>query len=94
MNLQNHKVKIALGLLLAVCVIIGYRIYSNIQADKARAAKLSQVRNVAVVTAHPVRQTIVPSLSFPAVWTRNGRQRLPLRWTDAWKRFMSVRVTV
>lgn len=63
-NLQNRKVKIALGLLLAVCVIIGYRIYSNIQADKARAAKLSQVRNVAVVTAHPVRQTIVPSLSF------------------------------
>ena len=43
MNLQNRKVKIALGLLLAVCVIIGYRIYSNIQADKARAAKLSQV---------------------------------------------------
>ena len=35
-NLQNRKVKIALGLLLAVCVIIGYRIYSNIQADKAR----------------------------------------------------------
>ena len=63
-NLQNRKVKIAFGLMLAVCVIIGYRIYSNIQADKARAAKLSQVRNVAVVTAHPVRQTIVPSLSF------------------------------
>ena len=64
MNLQNRKVKIAFGLMLAVCVIIGYRIYSNIQADKARAARLSQVRNVAVVTAHPVRQTIVPSLSF------------------------------
>ena len=64
MNLQNRKVKIAFGLMLAVCVIIGYRIYSNIQADKARAARLSQVRNVAVVTAHPIRQTIVPSLSF------------------------------
>ena len=63
-NLQNRKVKIAFGLMLAVCVIIGYRIYSNIQADKARAARLSQVRNVAVVTAHPIRQTIVPSLSF------------------------------
>ena len=66
-NLQNRKVKIALGLLLAVCVIIGYRIYSNIQADKARAAKLSQVRNVAVVTAHPVRQTIVPRPNTPSV---------------------------
>ena len=87
-NLQNRKVKIAFGLMLAVCVIIGYRIYSNIQADKARAARLSQVRNVAVVTAHPIRQTIVPSLRF------SGRQRLPLRWTDAWKRFMSVKATV
>ena len=63
-NLQNHKVKIVLGLLLAVCVIIGYRIYSNIQADKARAAKMSQSRSIAVVTAHPVRRTIVPQLHF------------------------------
>lgn len=63
-NLQNRKVKIFLGLLLAVCVIIGYRIYSNIQADKARAAKMSQSRSIAVVTAHPVRRTIVPQLHF------------------------------
>ena len=63
-NLQNRKVKIVLGLLLAVCVIIGYRIYSNIQADKARAAKMSQSRSIAVVTAHPVRRTIVPQLHF------------------------------
>ncbi len=63
-NLQNRKVKIVLGLLLAVCVIIGYRIYSNIQADRARAAKMSQSRSIAVVTAHPVRQTIVPQLHF------------------------------
>lgn len=64
MNLQNRKVKIVLGLLLAVCVIIGYRIYSNIQADRARAAKMSQSRSIAVVTAHPVRRTIVPQLHF------------------------------
>lgn len=64
MNLQNRKVKIVLGLLLAVCVIIGYRIYSNIQADKARAAKMSQSRSIAVVMAHPVRRTIVPQLHF------------------------------
>lgn len=63
-NLQNRKVKIVLGLLLAVSVIIGYRIYSNIQADRARAAKMSQSRSIAVVTAHPVRRTIVPQLHF------------------------------
>lgn len=63
-NLQNRKVKIVLGLLLAVCVIIGYRIYSNIQADRARAAKMSQSRSIAVVTEHPVRRTIVPQLRF------------------------------
>lgn len=63
-NLQNRKVKIVLGLLLAVCVIIGYRIYSNIQADRARAAKMSQSHSIAVVTAHPVRRTIVPQLHF------------------------------
>lgn len=63
-NLQNRKVRIVLGLLLAVCVIIGYRIYSNIQTDRARAAKMSQSRSIAVVTAHPVRRTIVPQLHF------------------------------
>ena len=63
-NLQNRKVKIVIGLLLAVCVIIGYRIYSNIQADRARAAKMSQSRSIAVVTAHPVRRTIVPQMHF------------------------------
>ena len=37
MNLQNKKVKIVLGILLAVCLIVSYRIYSNVQKDKARA---------------------------------------------------------
>lgn len=64
MNLQNRKVKIVIGLLAAVCVIIGYRIYSNIQADRERAVKMSQTRNIAVVTAHPKRQTIIPHLKF------------------------------
>ncbi len=63
-NSKNRKVQIVVGLLVAVCVIIGWRIYSNIQADRARAAKMSQVRTIAVVTAHPVRQTITPRLSF------------------------------
>lgn len=64
MNLQNRKVKIVLGLLLAVAVLISYRIYSNIQNERARAARMSQSRSVAVETAYPQRQTIVPRLEF------------------------------
>ncbi len=64
MNSQNRKVKIVIGILIAVCLIIAYRIYSNIQNERARAARLSQSRAVAVVTGHPSRQTIVPKLSF------------------------------
>lgn len=63
-NLQNRKVQIVLGLLLAVVVVIGWRIYSNIQGDRERATRMSQKRSVAVATSHPVRQTIVPQLSF------------------------------
>ena len=63
-NLQNRKVKIVIAIMAAVCLIIGYRIYSNIQNDKARAARMSQARSTAVVTAHPKRQTIVPQLKF------------------------------
>ncbi len=64
MNLQNRKVKIVLGLLLAVCVIIGYRIYSNIQNDRIRAANMSRTRTIDVQTGHATRQTIRPSMSF------------------------------
>ena len=64
MNLQNRKVKIVIGILVAVCLVIAYRIYSNIQNERERAARLSQSRAVAVVTGRPVRQTIVPKLSF------------------------------
>ncbi|MDY4919977.1 MAG: efflux RND transporter periplasmic adaptor subunit [Phascolarctobacterium sp.] len=64
MNLQNKKVRIVLGLLIAVCLIISYRIYSNVQKEKARAEKMSRVRTVSVTTGHATRQTIVPKLSF------------------------------
>jgi len=64
MNLQNRKGAIAIAVFLAVAGIISYRIYSNIQNDKARAAKMGQKRAVNVVTAHPTRQTIVPKLRF------------------------------
>lgn len=64
MNLQNRKVKIVVGLCIAVCLIIAYRIYSNIQNERERAARLSQSRAIAVEIGHPVRQTIVPELRF------------------------------
>ena len=52
MNLQNKKVKIVLGILLAVCLIVSYRIYSNVQKDKARAEKMSRVKTVEIGRAH------------------------------------------
>lgn len=64
MNLQNRKAKIAIGIFLAICLIIAYRIYSNIQNDRARAERMSRSRTVAVVTMHPIRQEIVPKLEF------------------------------
>ncbi|MGM9528612.1 MAG: efflux RND transporter periplasmic adaptor subunit [Phascolarctobacterium sp.] len=64
MNLQNKKVKIVLGIMVAVCLIISYRIYSNIQNDKARAEKMSRIKTVAVTTGHAQRQTIIPTMSF------------------------------
>ena len=64
MDLQNKKVRIVLGILIAVCLIISYRIYSNIQNDKARAEKMSRVKTVAVTTGHATRQTIIPTMSF------------------------------
>lgn len=64
MNLRNSKVRVILGILIAVVLIVAYRIYANIQHEKARAARLSQSRSVAVETVHPTRQTIVPVMSF------------------------------
>ena len=64
MNLQNKKVKIVLGILIAVCLIISYRIYSNVQKDKARAEKMSRTKTVAVTTGHASRQTIIPTMRF------------------------------
>ncbi|WP_405380999.1 efflux RND transporter periplasmic adaptor subunit [Phascolarctobacterium sp.] len=64
MNLQNRKVKIVVGILVAICLIISYRIYSNVQKEKARAERISQTKSVAVELAHPQRQTIVPQLRF------------------------------
>lgn len=64
MNLRNRKVQIVVGICIAICVIIAYRIYNNIQNDRARAAKVNNVRNAVVVTAHPIKQSIMPKLTF------------------------------
>lgn len=64
MNLQNHKVRIVLGILIAICLIIAYRIYSNIQNDKVRAERMSRTTSIAVTTGHATRQTIIPQMSF------------------------------
>ena len=64
MNIQNKKVKIVIGILVAICLIISYRIYSNVQKDKARAEKMSRVKTVSVTTGHASRQTIIPTMRF------------------------------
>lgn len=64
MDFGNRKVKIALAILLAIAAVVSFRIYNNIQKDKARAARMGQKRAENVVTALPGRQTIVPRLKF------------------------------
>lgn len=64
MNLKSRKVQIAVAILIAIVAIISFRIYTNIQNDKARAARMGQKRAENVVTAHPTRQTIIPKMKF------------------------------
>ena len=64
MNLQSRKMKIFVGLMIAIVVIVAYRIYDNIQKERARAARLSQTQAIAVSTGYPERKTIVPRLEF------------------------------
>lgn len=64
MNLQNRKVKIMIAVLIGIIAIISFRIYSNIQKEKERAASLGKKRAVNVVTAYAKRQTVVPSMRF------------------------------
>lgn len=64
MNLQSRKVKILIGILIAAILIISYRIVSNIQNERERAARMSQGRSIKVVTSYPQRMTVVPKLEF------------------------------
>ncbi len=63
-KIMDKKVKIALGLLVAICLIVGWRVYSNIQRERARAERMSQSRSVSVSTAHPTRTDIIPQMRF------------------------------
>ena len=63
MNLQNSKLRLALLILLALTMVISYRIYSNIQKEKSRASSIG-ARQVQVVTGQPQRLTLVPQLRF------------------------------
>ncbi len=66
MDLQkmDRKMKILVGVLVAVVLMVGFRVVSNIMArqDKARSAGGGKVAVVA--TAHPKRQTITPKIHF------------------------------
>ena len=64
LNNMSRRTKIVLGVLLAIVLVITYRIYSNIQKDKARAASMGAKKAVNVVTEHPQRMTIIPKLKF------------------------------
>lgn len=64
MNLHDRKVKIIIGILIALIVVIAFRIVRNIQNEKERAERIAQSRNVAVETGYPKRQTIIPVMSF------------------------------
>lgn len=64
MNLHNNKMRILLGVTIAVVLIVAYRIYDNIQNDRLRAERLMQAKTVAVTAAVPKRETIIPDLEF------------------------------
>lgn len=64
LNLQNRKVKILIGVFVAICLIVGYRIFSNVQKEKARAARMSQKRDVAVTLCETSRKTMIPTMKF------------------------------
>lgn len=64
MDWHNRNMKILIGICIAVVLIVCYRIFDNIQTERARAERMSRVQAVAVVTAKPERRTITPLLEF------------------------------
>lgn len=64
MNFQDRRVKILVGLCVLLCLVVGYRIFDNIQKNKERAARINKGREVAVEIANPQRVTIQPEMIF------------------------------
>ena len=64
MNFKDRRVKILVGLCVLLTLVVGYRIFDNIQKNKERAARIGRAREVAVETAYPKRITILPELIF------------------------------
>ena len=64
MNFKDRRVKILVGLCVLLALVVGYRIFDNIQKNKERAARVGKVREVAVETAFPKRVTLRPELIF------------------------------
>lgn len=64
MDWHNRNMKILIGICIAVVLIVCYRIFDNIQTERARAERMSRVQAVAVVTAKPEHRTITPLLEF------------------------------
>lgn len=59
--------------MIAFSTIVGYRIYTNVSAGKARAGKMAQAKAVAVQTAQVSRRDINPiaefSANLEAIWS-------------------------
>lgn len=64
MNFHDKRVRIALLILAALLVIIGFRIVSNMMARNAEAKRSGQERVAVVTTSHAQRKTIVPKFKF------------------------------
>ena len=64
MNLKNKKVRILVGILVAIIFIVAVRIILNIISDRERAARMAQTATVSVVLDKPMRRTLVPQLNF------------------------------
>ena len=64
MDLKSRKMKILAAVVMAIIAVVAFRIYSNIQSEKERAARLSRSQAVAVSLGRPERRSIVPELEF------------------------------
>ncbi len=64
MDWRNRNMKILAAICIAVALIVCYRIYDNIQTERARAERMSRTQAVAVKTVYPQKSTITPVFEF------------------------------